>query len=162
VDLLFDVARSFPNVPFRVVGWGPREDEYRESAPSNVQIKNWPEPGQLWHEFERASVFFLPSRAETFGMAILQAMAGGCAVVSTIPLPYEGAQVPVDDRDAMVSAIWRLWSDEKAARSAGARNTAMAATFTWQRFCAHLTGIYEELLQRESAGVLAAHAGEVR
>ena len=100
--------------------------------------------------FDNAEIFFLPSRAETFGIAILQAMAAGCPVVSTIPLQYEGFRTAVDDRPAMIRAIEHLSGNSKLCRELGARNRETARRFTWESFCGTLYRTYEQFSERKT------------
>jgi glycosyltransferase involved in cell wall biosynthesis len=145
MDLLLDVARALPHVPFDVVGWGDEDGAFRKQAPANVQFHEFPGGEKLWPVFESAGILFLPSRAETFGMAVLQAMAAGCAVISTVPLPYEGALVQSENLPEMIAAVDHLWSDPAARQEAGMTNAVKAREFTWNRFCGHLLNLYEEL-----------------
>ena len=152
IDLLLAAAKALPEVQFQVVGWGAGIDGFRQEAPANVEVLPFPAGDGLWLLYQRASIFFFPSRAETFGMAILQAMAGGCAIVSTIPLPYEGRAVQSDDLNGMIDAIGSLWRDREKTVQMGARNMEIASKFTWRRFCLQLAGVYDEV-----RGVKACH-----
>jgi glycosyltransferase involved in cell wall biosynthesis len=145
IDLLIAAARALPNVKFQVVGWGPEIGHFRKNIPLNIEVLPFPDGDGLWEMYQRASIFFLPSRAETFGMAILQAMAGGCAIVSTVPLPYEGYSIGNDDLPAMIGAIDNLWSDREKTARIGKRNAEIAREFTWRRFCSRLAAVYDEV-----------------
>jgi len=151
LDIVLETARALPEIPFELCGWGAELDQLQAAAPPNVRVAAFPGGGpRLWVLFEAASIFFLPSRAETFGMAILQAMAAGCAVVSTVPLGYAGAHVPADDRAAMQRAICRLWMDPPGTRALGLINARAARAYTWRSFCETLVRAYRD------AGVSAA------
>lgn len=76
----------------------------------------------------RAKIFFFPSEYEGFGLALAEAMACGCAVVTT-PTGYgaelrdgeEGLLCPFEDAGAMRIALARLLDDDALrARIAGA------------------------------------------
>jgi glycosyltransferase involved in cell wall biosynthesis len=149
VDVVLDVARALPSVPFRLVGWGDDAGRLRASAPTNTSFYEMPPPDELSRMFDSAEIFFLPSRAETFGIAILQAMAAGCPVVSTVPLQYEGCRTAVDDRPAMIRAIERLSGDRKLCRELGARNRETACLFTWESFCGTLYETYAQFAERK-------------
>lgn len=143
IDIVMETARALPEIPFDIAGWGEELPQLRAQAPPNVRFLDFVGGDGLWPVFESASIFFLPSRAETFGMAVLQAMAAGCAVVSTVSLDYAGAQVPVDDRAAMVEAITRLWNDPSRTRSLGRLNAETARGYNWNSFCQGLMRAYE-------------------
>lgn len=54
----------------------------------------------LRNVFSSSDVFLFPSRHEGFGLMVLEAMACGCAVVTTAAVP-----VVTDNKDALISAI---------------------------------------------------------
>jgi glycosyltransferase involved in cell wall biosynthesis len=148
VDIVLEVARVLPDIPFQLVGWAD-DGGYRKAAPPNVSFIEMPDARELNRMFDRAAVFFLPSRAETFGVAVLQAMAAGCAVVSTIPLPYEGYCSTVDDHAGMTRAIEQLCRDHELRARLGMRNREAAKRFTWQSFCESLYSHYLQAMNRE-------------
>lgn len=91
---------------------------------------------------ERAKAFCLPSRAEPFGIAILEAGAYRLPVVASrvggipeIVLDEDtGLLVAPDDVKALVSAIDRVLSDTEFARGLGERlYRRVAADFSWRR-----------------------------
>lgn len=88
----------------------------------------------------RSSVFCLPSHGEPFGMAILEAMAAGRAVVSTdaggpsflIEHGRGGALVVPGDASALADALSALLSDPDELRKMGEHNRCrVEASFTW-------------------------------
>lgn len=67
---------------------------------------------------QNSDVFILPSRGETFGVAIIEALACGLPVVATrcggpddIITPDNGVLVPVDDIDALATAIQTMYTN---------------------------------------------------
>lgn len=105
----------------------------------------------------RCSVFLLPSRSESFGLAALEALACGVPVVASnvgglpevIRHGKTGFLVDPDDLDAMAARVTRLLRDPAALRqmAIAARADALA------RFCPEpLVDRYEALYQRLSRG----------
>ena len=141
-----ETARELPDVRFEVHGWGPRTDEYRKLAPPNVDFPPFERGVPLAEAFSRSLICLLPSRAETFGVALVEAMASGCAVISTIPLPFEGVRVQAGDVPAMVAAVRQLLDDVPKTREMAARNVALAQQYTWERFADRLLSLYQEAL----------------
>jgi glycosyltransferase involved in cell wall biosynthesis len=138
-----------PDVRFRVMGWGPQEEKIRRSAPPNVEVHH----GQagaggetLRRALAAARIFFLPTRAETFGLALVEAMASGCAVISSAGLPFEGAHIDPDDRDGMIRAVKRLWSDPEGSVRMGRRNIALAQQYSWENYTNRLLATYSQVL----------------
>lgn len=71
--------------------------------------------------YQQSSVFVLSSRYEGFGMVLIEAMSQGCAPIACdykgrqreiITSDEEGVICPVDDVDALASAIRRMVEDE--------------------------------------------------
>ncbi len=153
---VLEVARALPDVRFRMIGWGPDKRALLRLAPSNVEIGEKKTGADYAHELARARIFFLPSKAETFGIALMEAMANGCAVVSSIPLEFAGARVAAGDRGAMISAIRRLWADPDECRDAGRRNMEIAKAYTWDRYIDAVLQAYDEVL---AAPRNTAHVG---
>jgi glycosyltransferase involved in cell wall biosynthesis len=99
--------------------------------------------GKLEQILASADVFVMPGDVDTFGYAILEAMAASLPVVvpglAAIPEVVDdgvtGLLVPPGDDDALTSALRRLVADEptRAAMGAAARQRVL------ERFDAHVT-----------------------
>ncbi|HEY2030292.1 MAG TPA: glycosyltransferase family 4 protein [Myxococcales bacterium] len=143
LDTLAEAARLLGDVPVDVVGDGP----LRSQLGAPLVLHGAAKDVSPW--LRRAGVFVLPSRAEGFGLALLEAMAHGCACVATDvdgsrALLAEGAGVlvPPGDAEALASAIRRLLDDPEAARALGARARSRAE----QAFSARaMVDAYEQL-----------------
>ena len=146
IDTVLATARALPHVRFRVMGWGPHDAQVRGAAPPNLEVVPFERGETHRREFARARIFFLPSRAETFGMALVEAMASGCAVVSSVPLEFEGIGVDADDTGAMVRAIQTLWDDPVETARMGRANRALAQHYSWDRFTNSMLLTYEQVL----------------
>jgi len=142
-----EVARALPDIFFRVMGWGTEEGLVRKIAPSNVEFVKFVRGQKLREAFGRAKIFFFPSKSETFGLVLVEAMAAGCAIVSTIPLGFEGAVVRAGNREAMIQAISRLSADPEETSRIGRRNMELAKAYTWDRHTDLLLDIYAKVLQ---------------
>jgi glycosyltransferase involved in cell wall biosynthesis len=156
VDDLLAVAARLPQVKFRVVGWGPDADRMKAAATPNLEFAGFQDGESLRQAFARARIFFFPSKAETFGLVVAEAMASGCAIVSTIPLGYEGIQVRPGDCDAMAAALRRLWDDCDETERMGRRNVELASVYTWDRYTDALLDIYAALLNERVVAPLSA------
>lgn len=72
--------------------------------------------------YERSSIFVLSSRYEGFGMVLIEAMSQGCACIACdykgrqreiIEEDSQGLICPVEDMDALASAIERMITDDE-------------------------------------------------
>jgi len=140
-----DVARALPAIRFNVMGWGPNQKAIRDMAPPNVEFVPYAR-NLLAQSFAEARIFLFPTKAETFGIALIQAMASGCAVVSTLPMPFEGIKVMPGDRTAMINAVETLWADPALTADMGYRNVDLARKYTWDAYITELIRVYETIL----------------
>ena len=143
---LLAVARELPHVPFRVMGWGQELEQIKSISPGNIEFRKFERGRPLREAFASARIFFFPTRGETFGFALLEAMASGCAIVSSLPLEFEGIRVPAGDRAAMVRALKTLWDDHGQTASMGMHNVELAREYTWSNFISVLVKTYSEIM----------------
>lgn len=146
---LIKVARLLPNIKFVMMGWGEEESQLKKMAPKNVEFSNLSmNSGKPFFEmYSKANIFFLPSYGETFGFVLVEAMASGCPIVSTIPLGYEGFVVKPGNVKQMAKAINYLIKNPVKAKELGKKNIDLAQKFTWDKFTDKLLGVYGTILK---------------
>lgn len=125
-------------------GWGD------EALPSDVIATGFVPAATLRGLYAAASVFCYPSLHEGFGLPILEAMAQGCAVVTSRGSSTEevagGAAVLTDPTD--VSDIARAMSDAIERRDAlAAAGRCRADEMTWRRTAQLTLDAYREALR---------------
>jgi glycosyltransferase involved in cell wall biosynthesis len=143
---LLAAAIGLPRVKFRFVGFGPAERDIRRLCPANVELVAFERGEPLREHFRNASVFCLPSYGETFGLAVLEAMAAGCAVISSAPIAFEGARIQAGNREELAESIQTLWCDAARRQAAGRLNAQAACQFTWSRYGDAMARVYEAVL----------------
>ena len=164
-EQLVQAARDLPDDVVIVVGGG---------GPALARYRALPEAAGVAHKlvfagplsaadveahFAAAELFCMAStvRAEAYGVAVLEAMARGLAVVATdIPgsglgwlhqHEVTGLQVPVRDAAALAAAIRRLLDDDALRTRCGQAGRARwAAHFTAETMADQTVALYRRLL----------------
>jgi len=140
-------ARALPGLRFRALGWAPDIGTLRAAAPPNLEIIESRNSPAYPEALSRARIFFFPSHAETFGIVVAEAMASGCAIVSSLgTLGFAGARVPPGDEPAMIAALARLAADPATTDEAGAENQRRAAAFGWDRAVTRVMEIHADVM----------------
>lgn len=120
------LGRRIPELEVRIVGNGPSARELRAlpGASSAVWLGDVTR-SELAAEYNRASLFCLPSVQEGFGIVLLEAMAAGKPIVASraaaIPeVAPHAALVETGNAEALAAAIARLYdsADERRANAA--------------------------------------------
>lgn len=158
------LARALPQLPVRMIGWGPLLQPLQAAARElpNLQVQAFEAGERLYEAFARAQLFVFPSHAETFGIVLAEAMASACVVVSSIPLGFEGRAVPAGNAAALVDAVRSLLQEPQALPRLGALNQQHARRFDWCKNAAELSHTYLALLNqgRAQAGASDYHHPE--
>jgi glycosyltransferase involved in cell wall biosynthesis len=148
------------DVSLQIIGTGERAEQYkamcRELAiEERVSFLGFIEHSRLPPHFSSADLFVLPSRSESFGLVLAEAMASGLPVVSTrvggIPEVVEegatGLLVPPNDPPALAEAIIELLDDPERMRAMGVRGRERVRQhFTWDKVAERVVGFYQEIL----------------
>jgi glycosyltransferase involved in cell wall biosynthesis len=124
-----------------------------EPLPSWVEVVTGPldQEAMATQVFDAARVFVQSSHVEGFGLTAVEAMASGCALVTTdnggsrdYAICGETALVtPVRDADAMATAITELLEDDRRRAAVAATGAHHARRFEWDRGAAVLEGHLE-------------------
>ncbi len=158
----FAKVRRRASFPVRLRLVGPADPRYPETArrikalglAADVVQSGYLHDEALVAAYQDADVFVLPSRYEGFGLPVLEAMACGTPVVCTdAPAFDESAgeaawRVPVGDVESLAEAIWRLLTDESAARRLRERGLQHVKRFSWTRAARETLQVYEHAARR--------------
>jgi glycosyltransferase involved in cell wall biosynthesis len=154
------LRRSDDRLRLQLVGDGPlRSDLERLSVElairDQVDFLGWRTRAETVELLRQAEVLVVPSRAEPFGIVVLEGMVAGKAVVASavggIPEIVDdgrnGLLVPPDDPAALASALHRVLTDPALAAALGAagRQTVMTR-FTRDRMGEDYARLFSELL----------------
>jgi glycosyltransferase involved in cell wall biosynthesis len=150
---------SHPDLRWVVVGDGPERPRIAQLAAElgltdRVELRGALPHGEAVAIAQSATAFVLPSVDEAFGVAYIEAMAGGVPAIGCMhePGPEEISRlggglslVPPGDPERLAARIAELVGDERDRRRAGERARATVLEhFTWERCGAETLAIYEE------------------
>ncbi|MCY3799346.1 MAG: glycosyltransferase family 4 protein [Chloroflexi bacterium] len=143
--------RDFPDCKLVIVGRNPHHRLMMLADDEDVHVTGWVE--SVAHYLHSATVYIAPLRMGSgTRLKILQAMAAGCAVVSTsigaagLHDDVRGAIVVADEAEAFARAITHLLEDENCRRELGARaQERVGARYDWSALIPRLLAAYGEL-----------------
>jgi len=153
IDDLIAVAHALPHIEFWAVGWTENFERLHPHLSPNLHFQSLPRGPAVFDAFARAPIFFFPTRKETFGLVVREAMAAGCAIVSTSELEFSGRRVAAGDVEGMTEAVETLWQDRTLTARLGRENREMAMHHNREATLAQQLAIYSAVLS-ESRGDL--------
>jgi teichuronic acid biosynthesis glycosyltransferase TuaC len=151
-----------PQLRYRIIGDGPERTALeglarRLEVTDRVEFLGQRPPAEALELARRCTLFVMPSTEEAFGVAYIEAMAGGVPAIGCRgePGPEEVAAagdgfmlVPPGDIERLTQRIDELLSDPHRLREAGQRARAtVAAHFTWQHCGEQTIAAYERALR---------------
>jgi phosphatidylinositol alpha 1,6-mannosyltransferase len=147
-----------------LAGDGAYAGRMRNQAPPGVTFVGYVEGQDLSEVFAAADVFVLPSRVETLGYVVLEAMASGLPVVGAdrggtlenVRDGINGLLCPAGDTERFAQAIRTLVSDVPLRQRLAQNARAWAAERTWNQAFGKLVGTYEERISGETGRVSGA------
>ena len=153
---------SHPDLRWVVVGEGPEREPLEHLArelglADRVVLRGQLAPEQALEAAWDASVFVLPSIDEAFGVAYIEAMAGGVPAIGCIgeagpeeiAAAGEGMRlVPPGDPEALASELRGLLDEPRWRRELGvAARATVQESFTWEACGRATVAAYEEALR---------------
>ena len=165
-DVLIDAlsSRSLASLELVIAGEGPERAALerlasRMGVASRVRLVGAVDRRRLTELLAGAEVFAFPSRAEPFGIALLEAMAAGVPAVATraggvVEFARDmrnALLVPPDDREALAAAIDRIRSDDSLRARLAAAGLETARSFSWRSIAPQYERVYTRSLAESPA-----------
>jgi len=161
IQSFLEIRRARPDALLVIAGEGPARDGLSAQVEHLGLSRDVAFVGYLDREqsladcYAAAAVFVFASRTETQGLVLLEAMAQGCAVVSTAYLgtasilqPGCGARVAPEEPLAFAQAVIDLLDDAPRALRGGAQALAYAQGWASRRMAWRMREFYAELCGR--------------
>jgi glycosyltransferase involved in cell wall biosynthesis len=152
------ILQAIPGLRLALVGDGPHRSKLEQHfAGTPTNFVGFVKGPDLAAAFASADVFFLPSRTETLGLVLLEAMAAGLPVVAAaeggildvVQDGVTGHLYDPTDLSGAVVAIRRLLNDS-AHRETIRRNAHLdVEKWGWPAATRQLVGFYRDVLARE-------------
>jgi glycosyltransferase involved in cell wall biosynthesis len=139
-----------------LVGDGPDRTRIRSLAGENVRLLGRVDGGELLRWYAAADAFVMPSRSETWGIALQEAAAAGLPLVATeapgaghdlIEEGVNGLRVPVDDVEALRAALVRVAEDAAFRERARPRTLELASGLTADAWADAVAALAHRLLE---------------
>lgn len=119
IENIFEVAKSFLNIEFIVIGEISDEMRSTLSPQENIRIRGVCNPSEVFEELDNADVFMFPSYSEGFSMALMEAMARGVPSIATnvgankdMLENHGGIIIPVGDSKELKRALKNMENPE--------------------------------------------------
>lgn len=131
-------------------GAGPRRKKLEEAE--NVNPYGFVSEEKKKELIRKCKFLVLPSKKESFGIVLLEAMAAGKPVVATrvggIPevVGDAGLLVPPEDPEKLRNAINHMLSDDELRHKLGRMAEKRASSFFWENIVPNVENVYEEVL----------------
>lgn len=158
IDAFAELSQKYP-LQLMLVGDGPIKNklddalEYTDGLYAFTGIKKGEELAEL---YASSDIFVFPSRTETFGQVVLEAMASGLPVVGynapgVCDLVVDGLNgVLAKDFAEFKNAITELVTDSDKRKEYGRKSYELAQLRSWDNILNNLLEEYQDLLQSKT------------
>jgi glycosyltransferase involved in cell wall biosynthesis len=162
VDRIKDVMAAIPRSRLALVGNGPAHDSLeRHFAGTNTNFVGYLHGRELGAAYASADAFIFPSRTETLGLVLLEAMAAGCPVIAAnsggipdiVTNGVNGFLFDPDDAQGAIRATQNLFADAAMGETMRRNARAEAERWSWSAATRQLHGFYEQVAGKVAVSV---------
>ncbi|MDG6929302.1 MAG: glycosyltransferase family 4 protein [Nitrososphaerota archaeon] len=153
------LARGGTDVKLRIMGPGPKDAGGRLRSMASalgvegrLTVEGQPSRRELVEAMRSSSVLVLPSRVESFGVVLLEAMASGLPVVASrvggVPEILDGVGLLCEPGDpaSLAERVRSVLEDARLALSMAGRGRERVSGYGWPGVAAKVLGVYREVL----------------
>ena len=158
IDQIKPVLEAIPEARLAIVGDGPHKEALKTHfADTNTYFVGYLQGLELASAYASADAFVFPSRTETLGLVLLEAMAAGCPVVAAnsggipdiVTDGENGYLFEVDDPDGAVTATKRLLEAKEERERLRIKARQEAEKWGWAAATKHLQSYYRAVVESE-------------
>lgn len=156
VQYIIDAMKHIKDYNLNICGEGPYKIHLNKQINKlnidNVKLLGYVNHERLKYEYETSSIFVFPSSAENFPVVLLEAMASGCAIITTnvtgCPEVVGDCALlirPKNSEDIRIS-INKLIKDNNLRNNLGIKaRKRVEENFTWDKIVKQYINIYETI-----------------
>lgn len=158
IDEIKPVLEAIPEARLAIVGDGPhREALEAHFAGTNTHFVGYLQGLELASAFASADAFVFPSRTETLGLVLLEAMAAGCPVVAArsggildiVTDGVNGYLFEPDDPQGAITATRSLLAAKEIREQLRSNARAEAERWGWAAATRQLQNYYRSVVDRQ-------------
>ena len=155
IEHIGPILEQLPNTRLAIVGDGPaRPWLEREFAGLPAAFMGYLRGERLSRAYASADIFVFPSRLETFGLVVVEAMAAGLPVVASrvggvgdiISDGVNGYTFETGDSAALLEGVRKIASSQEMMRWMGGQARAYAEGQSWDTVMDEVIEVYAELI----------------
>jgi glycosyltransferase involved in cell wall biosynthesis len=161
IDEILPVLQAIPNSRLALVGDGPYRQELEKIfAGTNTNFVGYLQGTDLASAFASSDVFLFPSRTETLGLVLLEAMAAGCPVVAAnsggipdiVTNGLNGYMFEPADDNGLITATQQLLACEPTIATNLKHNARLEAEkWGWEAATRQLQDYYDKVIEVSKA-----------
>lgn len=155
IEAIPNVLKKFPLTEFVLIGDGPARKELEIlidnlGIEKNIFLTGWLDQEKITRELNQSSIFVMPSLSEGLCLAIIEAMACGCAVIGTkvggivnlIRHNETGLLVPLSDSSAIADSIINLLNNKILKEKITKNSLNFVKDFDWNDLSAEVKKLF--------------------
>jgi glycosyltransferase involved in cell wall biosynthesis len=155
VEQIKPVLESIPGARLALVGNGPnREALEQHFADTSTHFVGYLHGEELGAAYASADAFIFPSRTETLGLVLLEAMAAGCPVVAAqsggipdiVTNGVNGFMFDPNDKTGAIGATQKLLANPASREMLRKNARAEAERWSWAAATRQLVGFYAQVI----------------
>ncbi|PSB03907.1 glycosyltransferase [Merismopedia glauca] len=164
IEKIKPVLESIPNARLALVGNGPHREALKEYfAGTPTYFVGYLQGLELASAYASADAFIFPSRTETLGLVLLEAMAAGCPVIAArsggipdiVTDGVNGFLFDPDDQNGALKATERLLQDPDRKETLRQAARQEAECWGWAAATRQLMGYYQKAIASGSISLAA-------